>query len=87
MNSKPMIIVEVRVRKSLAGDKKGKDKFGGQGDGKLLRSKAAAGLKLFNFEVQTKPPLEDVWTDFHSMVDMFVSSVSRVRRIDEMVIP
>lgn len=51
MNPKPMVIVEVRVRKSLAGDKKGKDRFGGQGDGKLMKTKAVAGLKLFNFEV------------------------------------
>jgi hypothetical protein len=42
---------------------------------------------MFSYQIITKPPLEDVWTDFNSMVEMFVSSVSRIRRIDEMVIP
>jgi hypothetical protein len=35
----------------------------------------------------TKPSLEDIWSDFLSMIDLFISSVSRIRRIDDMVLP
>lgn len=31
--------------------------------------------------------MDDIWSDFYSMIDLFISSVSRIRRIDDMVIP
>ncbi len=42
---------------------------------------------VYVYEIQTKPSLDDIWSDFNSMIDLFISSVSRIRRIDEMVIP
>jgi len=80
MSPKPMIVIEVRIRKNMT-EKKDKDSNGGETKG------TEASGKMFSYQIITKPPLEDVWTDFNSMVEMFVSSVSRIRRIDEMVIP
>lgn len=31
--------------------------------------------------------MDDIWTDLAVMIDLFITSVSRLRRIDDMVIP
>lgn len=87
MSPKPMITIEVRVRKNML------DK-GGPGQATVNRAGTNAGStrksqvqKLFSYDIATKPNLEDVWTDFSSIIDLFMSSSSRIRRIDEMVIP
>ena len=86
MNPKPLVIVEVRVRKNTVTST--------QEQQVELRSGGDAGRRhlfkrerLFCYEVITKPSLEDVWTDFGSLVDLHISSVSRIKRIDEMVLP
>ena len=39
------------------------------------------------FLIVTEPSLGDVWQDFKGIRDLFISSVSRIRRIDDIVIP
>ena len=51
-----------------------------------VQTNTAAQMKTV-YEIQTKPLLSDVWLDFMGMIDMFINSVSRIRRIDEIVIP
>lgn len=76
MSSKPMIIIEVRIKRSLAGKK----------EEETLNNDANLSGK-YVYEIQTRPSLNDIWGDLMVMVDMFISSVSKVRRIDDMVIP
>ena len=82
MNPKPMIIVQVRIKKNLISN--------GGHDSSIEENKGlgrAETQKLFFYEITTKPALSDVWTDFSSMVDMFLQSASRIKRIDELVLP
>jgi hypothetical protein len=71
-----MIIIEVRIKRSLAGKK----------EEETLNNDANLTGK-YVYEIQTRPSLNDIWGDLMVMVDMFISSVSKVRRIDDMVIP
>lgn len=81
-----MITIEVRVRKNVL-DKGGPGMQGSNRDPRMTSGRRQGHQKLFSYDIATKPSLEDVWTDFSSILDMFVSSCSRIRRIDEMVIP
>lgn len=85
MSSKPLISIELRIKKLMVTvvpantNDRNKDESATRGD--------KSPSKMFTYEVQTVPPLEDVWTDFSNLGDLFISSVSRIKRIDEMVIP
>lgn len=71
MGSKPMIVIEVRIKKSII----------------EMNSADSKSDTVYKYEIQTKPTLDDIWSDFNSMIDLFISSVSRLRRIDDLVIP
>ncbi len=73
-----MIIIEVRIKRSLAGKRD---------EEAPLTEGATNATNKYVYEIQTKPSLEDIWTDLLVMVDMFIASVSKVRKIDDMVIP
>lgn len=79
MSPKPMITIEVRIKKSIAGMEMTPAMMAAQIDSNRET--------IYKYEIQTKPSLDDIWSDFNSMIDLFISSVSRIRRIDDMVIP
>jgi hypothetical protein len=79
MSPKPLITIEVRIKKSVVGMEMTPAMISTQIDSNRET--------VYKYEIQTKPSLDDIWSDFYSMIDLFISSVSRIRRIDDMVIP
>ena len=86
MSPKALITVEIRIKRAIIANPD-KDKQPDADQGPKDKKPKGVSSKLFTFEIQTVPPLEDVWTDFNSMVDLFLNSVSRIKRIDDLVIP
>ena len=84
MSPKALIIVEVGVKKTRIVDPSKID----DDPMKISAESASVAItKMFTYDIQTGPSLEDVWIDLNNMIDMFINSVSRIKRIDEMVIP
>jgi hypothetical protein len=84
MSPKALIIVEVGVKKTRIVDPL---KIDDEPMKISAESASVAITKMFTYDIQTGPSLEDVWIDLNNMIDMFINSVSRIKRIDEMVIP